>query len=185
MGVWGWPGNYSYNIATTWTHLASWDLPDFELSWNSKIGPSVAILTLNFHLLHFVNHLILHLFIRREEAVRSLKSVHKCVLARHCFWKYCWAYGNVVWFLLIRCLSVYLFVSGLGFVWMFCFWRSCHENDLLYSFLNESFRVYNDWLVANYLDTIILTQGLPLWYLAMISTVIITGSQCKYRGAKC
>jgi hypothetical protein len=31
------------NNATPWPYLASWDLQDFQLSFNSKIGPSVAI----------------------------------------------------------------------------------------------------------------------------------------------
>ena len=39
----GWlVGNYSENNATSWIHLASWNLPDFELSWESKMESSVA-----------------------------------------------------------------------------------------------------------------------------------------------
>ena len=30
------------NIATPWLHLASWSLPDSQLSWESKMEPSVA-----------------------------------------------------------------------------------------------------------------------------------------------
>ena len=40
----GWVGNYSDNNATLWPHLASWVLLDFQLSWDLKIGPSVAII---------------------------------------------------------------------------------------------------------------------------------------------
>ena len=36
-------GNYSDNNATSWLHLASWNLPDSQLSWESKMEPSVAI----------------------------------------------------------------------------------------------------------------------------------------------
>ena len=33
---------YSDNNATSWLHLASWNLPDSQLSWESKMEPSVA-----------------------------------------------------------------------------------------------------------------------------------------------
>ena len=36
-------GNYSDNNATLWLHLASWNLPDSQLSWESKMEPSVPI----------------------------------------------------------------------------------------------------------------------------------------------
>ena len=32
----------SENITTSLLHLASWDLPDFQISWESKMEPSVA-----------------------------------------------------------------------------------------------------------------------------------------------
>ena len=34
------------NNATSWLHLARWNLPDSQLSWESKMEPSVAILIL-------------------------------------------------------------------------------------------------------------------------------------------
>ena len=34
---------YQDNNATPWLHLASWNLPDSQLSWESKMEPSVAI----------------------------------------------------------------------------------------------------------------------------------------------
>ena len=46
-GTGGWPGYYLENNATLWPYLASWDLSDFQLSWDFKIGPSVAILLLS------------------------------------------------------------------------------------------------------------------------------------------
>ena len=42
----GWVGGWpipSGNITTSWLHLASWNLLDFQLSWKSKMEPSVAI----------------------------------------------------------------------------------------------------------------------------------------------
>ena len=44
----GWVGWWmipSGNITTSWLHLASWNLPDSQLSWESKMEPSVAIST--------------------------------------------------------------------------------------------------------------------------------------------
>ena len=39
----GWVGGFMIeNNATLWLHLASWNLPDFQLSWKSKMEPSVA-----------------------------------------------------------------------------------------------------------------------------------------------
>ena len=35
-------GNYSENNATSKLHLVSWNLPDFQLSRESKMEPSVA-----------------------------------------------------------------------------------------------------------------------------------------------
>ena len=43
---WGWVGGWvvlSGNNTTSWLHLASWNLPDSQLSWESKMEPSVAI----------------------------------------------------------------------------------------------------------------------------------------------
>ena len=37
----GWMVLCDYN-ATSWLHLASWNLPDSQLSWESKMEPSVA-----------------------------------------------------------------------------------------------------------------------------------------------
>ena len=42
----GWPFLSGY-ITTSWLHLASWNLPDSQLSWESKMEPSVAIITSN------------------------------------------------------------------------------------------------------------------------------------------
>ena len=36
----------SENQATLWLHLASWNLPDSQLSWESKMEPSVAIISI-------------------------------------------------------------------------------------------------------------------------------------------
>ena len=36
-------GSHVHNHATSWLHLASWNLPDSQLSWESKMEPSVAI----------------------------------------------------------------------------------------------------------------------------------------------
>ena len=42
------------NIATPWLHLASWNLQDFQLSWKSKMEPSVAIVWFwKFHVQKF------------------------------------------------------------------------------------------------------------------------------------
>ena len=44
--VGGWVGGRlipSGNITTSWLHLASWKLPDFQLSGKSKMEPSVTI----------------------------------------------------------------------------------------------------------------------------------------------
>ena len=41
VGGW-WVGNYSDNNAFLWLHLASWNLPDSQLSRESKMEPSVA-----------------------------------------------------------------------------------------------------------------------------------------------
>ena len=39
----GWVGGWFHqNNATSWLHLASWNLPDSQLSWVSKMEPSVA-----------------------------------------------------------------------------------------------------------------------------------------------
>ena len=35
--------NLTDNITTSWPHLASRDLKEFQLSWNFKIGPCLAI----------------------------------------------------------------------------------------------------------------------------------------------
>ena len=40
--------DYQSNNATLWLHLASWDLPDSQLSWEFKIEPSVAKKLQNF-----------------------------------------------------------------------------------------------------------------------------------------
>ena len=40
VGGWGW--SKPENNATLWLHLASWNLPDSQLSWESKMEPSVA-----------------------------------------------------------------------------------------------------------------------------------------------
>ena len=52
----GWARAYSIGVennAILWLHLASWNLPDSQLSWASKMEPSVAIwcgeLSLCFH----------------------------------------------------------------------------------------------------------------------------------------
>ena len=37
------------NITTLWLHLASWNLPESQLSWESKMEPSVAIRKLKKH----------------------------------------------------------------------------------------------------------------------------------------
>ena len=39
----GWVVIPSGNNTTSWLHLASWNLPDSQLSWESKMEPSVAI----------------------------------------------------------------------------------------------------------------------------------------------
>ena len=36
-------GYHQENNTTSWLHLASWDLPDSQFSWESKMEPSVAI----------------------------------------------------------------------------------------------------------------------------------------------
>ena len=40
----GWGCSISGNNTTSWLHLARWNLPDSQLSWESKMEPSVAIL---------------------------------------------------------------------------------------------------------------------------------------------
>ena len=40
-------GNYLENNTTSWLHLASWNFPDSELSWETKMEPSVAIIEPN------------------------------------------------------------------------------------------------------------------------------------------
>ena len=44
-GGWWWVGwvVLSGNITTSWLHLSSWKLPDSQLSWESRMEPSVAI----------------------------------------------------------------------------------------------------------------------------------------------
>ena len=44
----GWVGGWflSGNKATLWLHLASWNLPDYQSSWKSKMEPSVALMLL-------------------------------------------------------------------------------------------------------------------------------------------
>ena len=45
LAVGGWVGggwSKPENNATLWLHLASWNLPDSQLSWESKMEPSVA-----------------------------------------------------------------------------------------------------------------------------------------------
>ena len=42
----GWVGLWHDNHTTSWPYLASWDLLDFQLGWDFKIGPSVATWTL-------------------------------------------------------------------------------------------------------------------------------------------
>ena len=39
------------NNTTSWLHLASWDLLDSQLSWESKMEPSVAIFPISPHLM--------------------------------------------------------------------------------------------------------------------------------------
>ena len=41
----GWVGGFHENNATLWLHLASWNLPDSQISWESKMEPSVAKIT--------------------------------------------------------------------------------------------------------------------------------------------
>ena len=46
LAVGGWVGagwSKLENNATLWLHLASWNLPDSQLSWESKMEPSVAM----------------------------------------------------------------------------------------------------------------------------------------------
>ena len=38
-------GHHLHNHTTSWLHLASWNLPDSQLSWESKVAPSMAILS--------------------------------------------------------------------------------------------------------------------------------------------
>ena len=39
----GWVGGWPQNNSTSWLHLVSWNLPDSQISWKSKLEPSVAI----------------------------------------------------------------------------------------------------------------------------------------------
>ena len=54
MGGWGIP---SGNIATSWLHLASWNLLDSQLCLESKMEPSVAI-QVTYLLTYLLTHLV-------------------------------------------------------------------------------------------------------------------------------
>ena len=47
-GLVGWWVIPSGNNATSWLHIASWNLLHYQLSWESKMEPSVAIVNLNW-----------------------------------------------------------------------------------------------------------------------------------------
>ena len=46
----GWMGGWflTGNNTTSWLHLASWNLQDFQLSWKSNMKPSVAIYEIKY-----------------------------------------------------------------------------------------------------------------------------------------
>ena len=66
------------NNATSWPHLARRDLPDFQLSWNFKIGPSVAIINSLWPCpwCLFTNFW--------SRAAKSARTWDPCLSSRHC-----------------------------------------------------------------------------------------------------
>ena len=74
----GW--SHVHNHATLWLHLASWNLLDFQLSWKSKMEPSVAKRHDNIKILKHSSYLleVHNIFLQLSIIIFQTKVITMC-----------------------------------------------------------------------------------------------------------
>ena len=104
VGGWmdGWMDGWVFtgNNATSWLHLASWNLPDSQLNWESKMEPSVAItwIMIWYKIWYMIHNMIYDTWYILWYIIQYLKLILIWYNMRHRIW-----YGirYVIWYMIL------------------------------------------------------------------------------------